>query len=65
MSEILPASDLKIENRFCTDCRSYLNGNTAQLCQNKNLPSGQSEPLFYAILKCGPNRAWFERNSIK
>lgn len=41
----------------CRLCANYRHGATTLLCASPNFP--QPEPLFWAILKCGPQRDFF------
>lgn len=45
--------------RNCDTCRYRSEGRTTSLCTSPNHKRGP-EPLFYAILKCGSDRDWWE-----
>lgn len=46
--------------RACNTCRFSVDGKTTILCTN---PAIGENPLFYAVLKCGPDRAHYSRKS--
>jgi hypothetical protein len=46
----------------CQTCSNHRSGITSELCAAPEQPSGFVEPLFYAILKCGPARLWYKEH---
>ena len=51
--------------RICQTCEHYRTREVGERCVSPNQPSGQEEPLFYAVLKCGVQRAWYNLSSQK
>lgn len=52
------------EPKSCLQCKNYLNKPSGLFCQAPVLAQGKEppyEPLFWAVLKCGKNLAFFER----